>query len=241
MLVHDVDKSVSSVGRDSWDAFVRYSSIKEEEGKYYVLEASSKNAIFSFVQRTVMDPLSVYSYLNPPPASAAPTPPTPNSRNQRSGGGTPARGKHQQLAAAIAAARRTGGEDSEPVKTKAEEYEESEVDRRARLRIGGVGGLRWFLGKSLNSTCTGNSFADKRFYLEHDTDGISEEIMELLKNPVLWTVLYHAERAPFIVDTQSGAFGSAESFGFGQPNVRKAGWGLLMVLLQNHKGKFPSG
>ncbi len=62
--------------------------------------------------------------------------------------------------------------------------------------------------------------------------------MELLKNPTLWTVLYHAENAPFIVGTQTSAFGSAEGFGFGQPNVRKAGWGLLMTLLQSHKGEF---
>lgn len=73
--------------------------------------------------------------------------------------------------------------------------------------------------------------------LELDKDGIPEGIMELLKNPTLWTVLYHAENAPFIVGTQTSAFGSAEGFGFGQPNVRKAGWGLLMTLLQSHKGE----
>lgn len=66
--------------------------------------------------------------------------------------------------------------------------------------------------------------------------------MALLKNPTLWTVLYHAEKAPFVASdeaqTQGGGFGGLESFGFGQPNVRKAGWGLLMQLLESHKGAF---
>jgi len=33
------------------------------------------------------------------------------------------------------------------VRSKSEEYDESESDRSARLRISAVGGLRYFLGK----------------------------------------------------------------------------------------------
>ncbi|KAF9447824.1 hypothetical protein P691DRAFT_670660 [Macrolepiota fuliginosa MF-IS2] len=203
VLVHDVEKSVGSVGKEAWDSFIRYSQhgsgeeTREAGGRFYMLDATPKNLIFNFIQRTIMDPLGVYAYLNPPPASSAPTPP---------------------LAAAIAAARRSGTEEGETVRNKAEEYDESETDRRARLKIGGVGGLRWFV--------------------EIDAGGISDEVMALLKNPVLWTVLYHAEKAPFVDNARSrggSGFGDVESSGFGQPNVRKAGWGLLMKLLETHR------
>lgn len=49
-----------------------------------------------------------------------------------------------------------------------------------------------------------------------------------LKNPLLWTVLYHGQNPPFV---------NSDGFGYGQPNVRKAGWGLLMKLLEDHKGE----
>lgn len=156
ILVHDIEKTVGSAGKDAWDSFVRYPSAtshveeadQKADGGFYTLDATSKNAIFNFVQRTVMDPLGVYAYLNPPPASNVPTPPVTVPKNQRSGGGGKGGiSKQQQLAAAIAAARKAGTEEGEAVRSKAEEYDESEVDRRARLRIGGVGGLKWFLGE----------------------------------------------------------------------------------------------
>jgi hypothetical protein len=70
-----------------------------------------------------------------------------------------------------------------------------------------------------------------------DNDAISEEGITLLKNPLLWSVLYHANKPRFVELDECGGFG-VEGFGFGQPNVRKGGWGLLMKLLENHQGTF---
>jgi len=60
--------------------------------------------------------------------------------------------------------------------------------------------------------------------------------MILLKNPLFWSLLHYAEKAPFLrMDTRKDLDG-IESFGHGQPNVRQAGWGFLMKLLDSHKG-----
>lgn len=160
VLVHDIENSVAGVGKEAWDSFVRYPSAipgqqqqpRDEGGDhFYVLNVNgtSRNAVFGFIQRAIMDPLEVYNYLNPPPTSTASTPPvSTTSKNQRSllPGKGGAVSKQRQLSDAIVAARKTGNEE-EHVRSKMEEYDESEVDRKARLRIGGLGGLKWFLGE----------------------------------------------------------------------------------------------
>lgn len=164
VLGYDVEKSVAGVGKKAWDSFVRCPSVisgqhqqqqsQGEEGDedVYMLNGTSRNAVFGFVQRAIMDPLEVYNYLNPPPTSTVSTPPvSTNSKNQRTGG-TGGKGgnvsKQRMLADAVVAARKAAGnEEDYGGRSKMEEYEESEVDRKARLRIGGLGGLKWFLGE----------------------------------------------------------------------------------------------
>jgi hypothetical protein len=155
VLVHDIENSVAGIGKEAWDSFIRYPSpipgqqSQDEGGSYYVLNGTPRNAVFAFVQRAIMDPLEVYNYLNPPPTSTAPTPPvSANVKTQRfvAGGKGGAVSKQRQLADAIVAARRTGDEE-EHIRSKTEAFDESEVDRKARLRIGGLGGLKWFLGE----------------------------------------------------------------------------------------------
>lgn len=46
-------------------------------------------------------------------------------------------------------------------------------------------------------------------------------------NPALWSVLYHAQNAPFV---------DVESFGWNQPGVRRAAWSLLQVVLAKCQG-----
>jgi hypothetical protein len=69
-----------------------------------------------------------------------------------------------------------------------------------------------------------------------DQSGITDEVLTPLKSPSLWTVLYHGQTPPFVHPSRDFGAG-VDGFGFGQPNVRKAGWGLLMKLLQDHKGE----
>jgi hypothetical protein len=52
----------------------------------------------------------------------------------------------------------------------------------------------------------------------------------VLADPVLWTVFFHGQTAPLRnVD-------HVESFGHGQPVVRRTAWLLLQTLLQKIKG-----
>ena len=60
------------------------------------------------------------------------------------------------------------------------------------------------------------------------TSNLSTELRVFLSNPALWTALHPNESCPWIDDF--------ESFGFAQPNVRKAAWGLVQTLLNTLKG-----
>ena len=55
----------------------------------------------------------------------------------------------------------------------------------------------------------------------------------LLTNVEFWTILSHKEHPPFIGDEQE-VLGT--NYGNSQPGVRRAGWGLLLTLVQKHKG-----
>ena len=56
----------------------------------------------------------------------------------------------------------------------------------------------------------------------------------LLANVEFWTILSHKEHPPFIEDDQ-GVLGT--NYGNSQPGVRRAGWVLLLTLVQKHKGR----
>ena len=60
------------------------------------------------------------------------------------------------------------------------------------------------------------------------TSNLSTELLTFSSNPALWTALHPNESCPWIDDF--------ESFGFAQPNVRKAAWGLVQNLLNTQKG-----
>ncbi len=91
-------------------------------------------------------------------------------------------------------------------RSKSDEQEESESDRMARMRIGALGATRW---------------------LAESTPTLTEDLLTFFSNPALWTALHPAETSPWM---------EVESFGWNQPNVRKAGWSLLQVLINSHKG-----
>lgn len=157
VLAHDIDKLASSIGTEAWNSFVRYCpgrSVEEplldaSAEAYFLLDATSRHTLFGFLQRTALDPLGVYTYLNPLPTSIVSTPSEqPNLKNRPGGSNRGATAsKRQQLASAIAAARKVGIDAEEPARSKSEEYDENESDRSARLRISAVGGLRYFLGE----------------------------------------------------------------------------------------------
>jgi hypothetical protein len=127
MASHDIDRQVSTVAYRSWnDAICLPNS--QSPGKL-VLDESLLQALLSFIQRALLDPIGIYVYLNPAPVTVATPPPRK----------TPGR------PAPIVPVKR---EDSESSRSKAEGEEENEHDKKARLRVGAFGALKWALGSS---------------------------------------------------------------------------------------------
>lgn len=108
-------------------------------------------------------------------------------------------------------------------RSKTDEQEESEQDRNARLRISALGTMRWIYSMSY--------FPLHKIKVLHTLDttsSLSEDLVAFFSNPALWTALNTNELCPWIT--------GFESFGFAQPNVRKAAWGLVQTLLNTQKG-----
>ncbi|KAG6865555.1 hypothetical protein C0991_001559 [Blastosporella zonata] len=145
-------------------------------------------SLITFIQRATLDPNGIYMYLNPPPP-AAPAPPTKKGVRK---------------------------EEPEPPRSKAEELEESDTDRKARLRIGGLGAIRRIVGKIALQTLHAS---------------LPDDLVNFFNNPALWSSLYHADQCPFV---------GVESFGYGQHNVRKSAWALILSLLSAPKTQVES-
>ena len=162
MAVHDQDRHVALVARGSWDAHVSVALAnadtgvdaiadansvsqkpeKEGEDEKLVLDATQMGALFVFVQRALLDPLALHAYLNPVQVPVDVSVPRI------------VRGK--PVSAVPLAAAPTRRADAESMaRVKGEGEEESETNRRARLRIGALGALQWILG---THTFHANSF-----------------------------------------------------------------------------------
>jgi hypothetical protein len=153
MATHDQDRHVAPVAKSSWDAHVSFSAAgadaaadatadassvartagKEEgEDEKLMLDAMQMTALFAFVQRALLDPLALHAYLNPVQVSVDVSVPRT------------IRGKPVSTVSAATQTRRTDTESM--ARAKGEIEEESEMNRRARLRIGALGALQWILG-----------------------------------------------------------------------------------------------
>ncbi|GLB39355.1 putative ring finger [Lyophyllum shimeji] len=153
----------------------------ESEQDRVILDDRSLPSLVSFIQRATLDPNEVYNYLNPAPPVTPVPPPKKGVRREE-----------PEVAARV----------------KVEDMEESEQDRKARLRISALGAIRRII---------------ETLHAEPP-----EDILNFVKNPALWSSLHHAERCPFI---------DIESFGHGQHNVRKSAWALLQTLLSVPKAR----
>ena len=186
LATHDVDRLVSTAASKSWNEVIL--TKEPSSTSHLLLTQDLFSSLDVFIQRAALDPSGVFVSLNPLPPPAPP----PVATSSKKGGGK------------VSTPRKDDG-DQTP-RSKADEQEESDQDRNARLRIAALGAARWVLG-SISS--------------------LSEGLQLFYTNPVLWSILQPAEACPWV---------GVESFGFAQPNVRKAGWSLLQSLITSHKG-----
>ncbi|KAJ7249410.1 hypothetical protein C8J57DRAFT_1239861 [Mycena rebaudengoi] len=143
------------------------------------------DALLPFLEHTLMQPDLLYLELNPLPPVAPPPPPSSK--------------------------RPTGVVEAPPPRSRTDELDESEPDRRARLRIAAFGALKYVL----------------------ETTTIPPP--PFLESAVLWSALHHAP-APSFLPSRSEANDEvqdedAPGFGFAQPALRKAAWATLPALL----------
>ena len=131
MATRDPERLVALAAQRCWDAHVSVAPVDKEAGedRKLMLDAAQMAALFTFVQRALLDPLALHAYLNPvqvPVEVAVPK---------------TIRGRPVPVVPAAARA-----DQEPPTRAKGEGEEEREVDRRARLRIGALGALQWILG-----------------------------------------------------------------------------------------------
>lgn len=230
LVVHDIDRQVSSYAREAWN---RYVSITEQAGDRLFLDSTLLPRLWEFIQRTLLDPLGVYLYINP----SQPTIPITAPGMKVSGRGTSIR------------------KADDTTSPKADEEEEKEQDRKARLRVSAFRATEWVLSGCYTSfvDCMYNhsmryrfpSFSgsldskytlpdkakeksrDSAIQAEDETETSSDGYLSSLANPALWSSLYHGRSPPFV---------KTESFGFEQPVVRRSAWSLLQTLARTCKG-----
>ncbi|KAL5521576.1 hypothetical protein ACEPAF_2324 [Sanghuangporus sanghuang] len=184
MASEDVDRSIAIQARKGWDLV--FSGVE--------MDNTSLSLLLPFAKRALFDPIALYMDLNPVQPTFAPQLPAHASPRNK------AAAKRPPIQPAV-------DEDSLP--RKQDEEEESESDRKGRLRVGALGVLRWILEKEKVS--------------------IQDQLSELLASPLFWTGLYYGPSPPFCSIHSSSGFVGDE-----QPIVRKTAWGVLRNLLRFH-------
>ncbi|KIK58369.1 hypothetical protein GYMLUDRAFT_45278 [Collybiopsis luxurians FD-317 M1] len=165
LAVHDIDPTVANVASESWNRFIQTTPSR-----------SQITSITTFAQRAILDPTELYTYLNPPPPPPPAHTPTPHlssrgkaSVNQKATKGKqpPNKGKPSANISVV----------SSPLemRTDADEAQsdslETDADRDARIRVGGLGALAWMLSRI------------------EPSNGVADELLVSLVEPKLWSSL----------------------------------------------------
>jgi hypothetical protein len=220
MAARDPDRHVALIAQRSWDAHVLPSAPTPNtsaEADALVLDDTQMAALLAFTQRALLDPLALHAYLNPVQVPVDIVVPRT------------VRGRPVSSPVMASPTRKAGDENAQARARSGDSEEESEADRKARLRIGALGALQWVLGAcalfcvswGLTSESRADVCAQKRGHK------LPESLLEILSDARLWSSLCHAQTCPFV---------EVESFGYAQPGVRTYAWAFLLALLENWPG-----
>jgi E3 ubiquitin-protein ligase listerin len=127
MAAQDIDRQVSEAASKSWNAVVTAAAAQSKH--QLGLEGELLGSLISFIQNAALDPLGVYTYLNPV-TPVAPPPPVHRKSGTRP---TPAPARK---------------EADQSARAKNDEVEENDQDKKARIRHGAIGAIRWVLGNA---------------------------------------------------------------------------------------------
>lgn len=124
MASRDIDRQVSIYARRSWE---EATSLSVSADKLHI-SGTLLHSLIAFVQRAILNPTELYLYLNPVQVAVDLTP--PKKVHGRVVPSTPVKKEDED-----------GGS-----RLRGDGDEENDSDRRARLRVGGLGVVQWLLG-----------------------------------------------------------------------------------------------
>ena len=201
LLTHDIESQVSLAALPSWEDNFGPGVNPGAEGTLLIRETAP--ALISFIRQTIFDPLGAYSLVNPIQPSIDTKPTKKGAKPQP---------------------RIQGPPEPPPVD------EEPEAERKARVRAGGLGSVKYILGmfSQLFPQLPISHLDGAARNLLQLSESSREAVDETLSSTLLWTSLHCEKQSPS---------DDSECFGFEQPIVRRAAWGLLFSVLQERKGK----
>ncbi|KAG8958385.1 hypothetical protein FRC03_009184 [Tulasnella sp. 419] len=222
----DIDRLVSLKSKSSWDGVVSWETSADDEASSSVisLHTSHLSAILGFIQKAIMDPISLHaSFL--PPAPIAVLPLTPRGAANT-----------KQIARTPLPSPRTPDESTRPAKLDADE--EVEDDRRARYRISALGALKWIAETAPLLPAAAEPSEQEPETPTTPFAQIQEFLSSLSSYDSFWTTLYHSSKPPFLSSPSIQQDPGSKVVGFGnaQPGVRKAAWFLLGSLVTRWSG-----
>ena len=124
IAAHDIDRSIASMTMSSWSSTISCNPDSND----LMLDEYLLSPLAMFVQRAILDPSVVYMHLNLAQIPVA-------SIKKPLGGMRREKERESER-----------GDFEVGTRAKAEDMEENEQDRKARLRVGALGALRWMLG-----------------------------------------------------------------------------------------------
>ncbi len=133
MATQDIDRHVALQARKSYDlAIIIQKDSAAPSSSALLFDSSSLSSIVRFIRRAVYHPIDLYSELNPVQPTIVAQPPA-----------TSRKGAARQALPPVIKKK----PDISQSRSKAEEDEETEDDRRGRLRVGALGAIRRMLGE----------------------------------------------------------------------------------------------
>jgi hypothetical protein len=208
----------SSAGLRKWSEIVYFfkrPEAAEEESNVADAEVQGNrldltpnlDLLVEYLSSSILTPPELHSDLHPQPISS--TANTPSANSPAPSARVLAKALKQQSRPSAIAVPTVSSQTIED----GEGDGSNEEERWGRYRLTGLLGLTWVL--------------------QNLPEGeLAESIINVLKNPTLWTCLSPLQTSPLI---QAAADGEVtNSIGFDQPGVRRAGYALLAVLIEKY-------
>nr|XP_018261516.1 uncharacterized protein I303_05954 [Kwoniella dejecticola CBS 10117]OBR83674.1 hypothetical protein I303_05954 [Kwoniella dejecticola CBS 10117] len=196
-------RRAGGAGMKSWESSVTWSKASEEaetssSGTERIVLSDHLGELVDYLTLSTLDPATLHDNIHPAPVSSAPAAPSPTlkkGQNVKAGKGK---------ATAPPPLRQQASTPAPP-----SEDDEVVEERLARYRVGGLVGLTYLIQQL-------SGLPDPK---------LSEDLVNLIRNPGLWLALSSEQSDDTEVPTGSGV---------AQPPIRRAAYSLLATLIESY-------